>query len=165
MKLKYLVLLIALLMSGVAYGADAEQGQAIGAKSMIMPTENADGSTLTDLAQARLLWAFTTMGYDKATRSVLKDATTEGATESVPFVISLTGSIGDVITIFFVGTAIDDKGNESVFGFKADGTESVDQFVIVDNIGPAPPTMVLDFHYILDIHDENGNRLSAVPLA
>jgi len=158
--MRYLFLI--LLLPGLLWAAEAEQGQAIGSKSMTMPTENVDGSTLTDLAEARLWWTLTSMDYD-ISRTVTRDATIAGATEVVPFVISLTAEIGEVVTIFFVGTAIDEVGNESARGFKLDGTESAEQFLVVDNIGPRPPVMVLDFPFILDVHSETGNQLSAIP--
>ena len=80
-----------------------------------LPTENADGTPLTDLDTLRVYYGFTTGVYDLPGFLEVTDLSVTTFTTSGVIVIPSPGFDGGDVTVFFVMTALDDAGNESVF--------------------------------------------------
>jgi len=79
----------------------------------LLPTENIDGSPLTDLESLRVYYGFASRTYDGFLTVTDLNATSfvaEGGVISIPS----PGPDGGDVTVFFAMTALDDDGNESV---------------------------------------------------
>jgi len=78
----------------------------------LIPTENVDGSTLTDLAVVRVHYGFSPNTYSgtiDVTDLNLSTFTTTGAAITIPS----PGPDGGDVIVYFTMTALDDDGNES----------------------------------------------------
>ncbi len=118
-------LLFLLLLPGLAFGAAIDQ------IDWTAPTQNVDGSPLTDLAAYRI-YIGTAPGAYATTFDILDPTATQAV--DVPF--SLPG-VQDGDQVFVAMTALDDDGNESVFSNEVLKTVSV-----VDDIAPNAPAII-----------------------
>lgn len=78
----------------------------------ILPTENVDGSPLTDLDTLRVYYGFASRTYDGFL--TVTDLSVTTFTTSGVIVIPSPGPDGGDVTVFFAMTALDDDANESV---------------------------------------------------
>ncbi len=79
----------------------------------VLPTENVDGSPLTDLADLRVYYGFAPRVYDGFL--AITDLAVTTFTTSGVIVIPSPGLDGGDVGVFFAMTALDDDGNESAF--------------------------------------------------
>jgi len=80
------------------------------------PTQNVDGTPLTDLAGFEVFWGLASGDFDQSRKIDIPDATqTEFTTPATPISIPTPGPEGGDVPVFFVMTAYDDDGNVSAF--------------------------------------------------
>jgi hypothetical protein len=82
----------------------------------LAPTQNVDGSTLTDLDGFEVFWALTAGDWQQSRKIDIPDETqTEFTTPATPISIPSPGPGGGDVQVFFVMTAYDGEGNVSGF--------------------------------------------------
>lgn len=123
-KVFFLIVLL-LIVPGFAFGADTDLG-------WVPPTENVDGSPLTDLAGYNVYIGSATGSY-----SIVEPITDPAAT-SATVTFSADWLVPGDNGIYVVMTALDATGNESVYSNEVMKTVSV-----VDDVAPNPPSAVV----------------------
>lgn len=102
------------------------------------PTENTDGTPLTDLAGFELFWGFFSGDFDQSRKIDIPDASeTEFTTPATSINIQSPGPEGGEVDVFFVMTAYDDDGNTS--GFSNEISRAV---TFPDTQAPGEPTIL-----------------------
>lgn len=107
---------------------DAPEG--VGPATLIWatPTQNSDGSPLTNLEYYTLYWGIVSGQYTEQLR--INDVTqTEQALD-----IQIIGNVGDIVPVFFAITASDSSDNESILS-----AEISKRFRITDTVPPDSP--------------------------
>lgn len=157
--MRFIIGLVAMLpLAVVAATPDAPDGVASDEISMQAPTENTDGTPLTDLSHLDLKWGFTAGDYSAGSQRI--EAVTEGETLMEPVTITLTGSHGDEVTVYFVGTATDEAGNES-----ANSNEISKTYRIVDTTVPNPPSIQFVVPIAVRAISPDGQLLNVIEVA
>lgn len=104
----------------------------------LAPTQNVDGSTLTDLDGFEVYWALTAGDFQAARKIDIPDETqTEFTTPATPISIPSPGPGGGDVSVFFVMTAYDAEGNVSAFSNQVAKIIS-----FPDTQVPAPPRIL-----------------------
>ena len=124
--------LIALLfLSGSAFAATTDT---FGNSQMDIewdaPTQNIDGSPLTDLDAYIIYWKFQVAG-DYTESFQIDDET---ATDAVIDVV-VPGAVGETVTVYIAAKAVNAQGQQSVYS-----NEITRTFIIADGSIPMPPT-------------------------
>ena len=117
---------IALLYSGLAFSACPDHSTLPRGQICLdyqIPTQNTDGSTLTDLNHMDIFWGYVSGQYESQTFEV-PPASGDYTLGALPLSQSFTGNL------YFAMTATDDDGNESAY------SNEVSRF-----IDPPPPTI------------------------
>ena len=126
-----LVAFVALMAFAVTSHAQEAQIQASGEAELqwIPPTQNVDGSELTDLAGYRILWGRASREYT--------DSLPINEPERTTATIILT--VDQEVTVFYIAmTSLDTSGNESGYSNEITRTITVD---ITDDTPPNPPQL------------------------
>ena len=119
------ILALLLLLPGLAFGATIDQ------IDWTAPTQNVDGSPLTDLASYNVYIGTSTRTY--GTPIPIADPL---ATSALNLSFALVG-VQDGDQVFVAMTAVDDDGNESAFS-----NEVVKTVSVVDDIAPNAPAVI-----------------------
>lgn len=99
------------------------------------PTENVDGTPLTDLAGYNVFYGFSSRQYGEPIPLMVPDATHLELSAETEIVIPAPSG-GGVVDVYFAMTALDDDGNESELS-----NEVVKQVTFPDNLPPGKPTV------------------------
>ncbi len=101
------------------------------------PTQNVDGSPLTDLAGYVVYWR---QDEPTFTNSTGQWPNLDLDASDVAYDVSVTviGDYGDTVTVTYAVTAVDEQGNESAYS-----NEVSRAFLIVDDVFPMPPDLRL----------------------
>ncbi len=103
--------------------------------SWVAPSENVDGSELTDLAGFNLYWGTASGDYSDSLLAIEPDLTS-GQFAISPGPLDLAPLLTGPVDLYFAMTAYDSEGNESAYS-----NEVLKSVVFVDNVPPAPPAM------------------------
>lgn len=98
------------------------------------PTQNTDGSPLTDLESYRIYYGSASREYDTDNFIPVPSDLTELTTGAV--VVPNPGPGGGEVQMYFAMTALDEEGNESAYS-----NEVLKTIVIPDTLPPNPPTL------------------------
>ena len=101
------------------------------------PTENTDGSPLTDLAGYKIYYGFAARAYGAPIDLPDPTATSFTGTADGVFVIPNPGPNGGVVPVYVAMTALDSSGNESAYS-----NEVLKDAVFPDALPPAPPGII-----------------------
>lgn len=140
--MKYLVGLFLLLFAQVAYAVcpDPVPDLTI-CLEWQAPTQNVDGTPLTDLASFTIYHGFATGSYEPLTFSVndalATDQSLDRAGPGVDIVVPSPGPQGGDVDVFFAMTASDASGNESALS-----NEVLRTVTFPDGQVPGVPTLV-----------------------
>ena len=128
------LLIIAIFVAPLAFAQPAPLYTITGDTTIrwVPPTENVDGTPLTDLAGYRVYW-----GEDAGGPYPNQMDISDGSLTSSP--VTFTLDHAGQVTWYFVMTAIDTDGNESAYSNEVAKTITV---TITDNRPPAPPTQL-----------------------
>lgn len=139
MNLKKIVFWLAawIAMAGIAPGAiaaDAPEGAAAKDLTIVAPSQNTDGSELTDLVSLVLYHCIGTGCTPNQGAETIP--ATAGQTVQEPYNVQLVGNYGDVVTVRYGATAIDSQGTESALSNVLE-----ESWRITKLTGPQPPTL------------------------
>lgn len=121
------------MFSVPAFSAQAPDGVGTREITATMPTQNTDGTSVTDLDVFTIYWGFSPRGY---TDSASVPAAPPGGQITDTVTVNVTGDYGDIVNVYFAGTVTDLRGNESAFS-----NEIMEPFEIVDQSTPNPPSI------------------------
>lgn len=101
------------------------------------PTENVDGSALTDLAGYRIYLGLASRAYSSTTTLADPTATSTGG---IAFSLPADGNAytaGEQLSVYAAMTAYDSAGNESAFS-----NEVVRTATVIDDVAPGAPIII-----------------------
>ncbi len=117
-----------LFLAVPSLSAEAPNGVASRLLTLQAPTQNVDGTPLTDLRGFIYYAGFNSRSYS------IQSPEQPASSLSHTLVVDVVGSFGDTVRVYYAATALDARDNESGFS-----NEIFDDYVIVDNQVPAPP--------------------------
>ena len=149
-KLLMLMMLLVPIQLNAATGS-YDDGTATAIVGVTAPSENQDGTALTDLDYVSLLWGGTSGNYVGSSNIIMPAG---GTVEEVLIINWSPGVSSGPFNLYIVGTATDTTGNVSGYS-----NEVVYTFVLEDTMAPRPP--VLNGVNIVVVDDE-GRRWTPV---
>lgn len=129
-----LLLTLCSLFAAPAFALEAPDGVGTKNVGIVAPTENVDGSPITDLA-AVILMDCQGAGCTPSSNAQTIPASA-GQTVSDDHVVTVVGNVGDTITVRYGATAVDANANESALSNIIE-----EQFLITDTGVPQPPSI------------------------